>query len=36
LSQEERQRLGERAQAVLEKGELNAERAREILAQAAL
>ena len=36
LSAEERDRLGERAQAVLEKSELSADRAREILARAGL
>jgi CheY-like chemotaxis protein len=36
LSPEERERLGERAQAVLEKSELSADRAREILARAGL
>ncbi len=36
LSPEERDRLGEHAQAVLEKSELSADRAREILAQAGL
>jgi signal transduction histidine kinase/DNA-binding response OmpR family regulator len=36
LSPEERDRLGERAQAVLEKSELSADRAREILSQAGL
>jgi len=36
LSQEERDRLGERAQAVLEKSELSADRTREILARAGL
>ena len=36
LSAEERERLGERAQAVLEKSELSADRAREILARAGL
>jgi len=36
LSPEERERLGERAQAVLEKSELSADRAREILSRAGL
>ena len=36
LSAEERERLGERAQAVLEKSELSADRAREILARVGL
>jgi hypothetical protein len=36
LSQEERDRLGERAQAVLEKSELSADRTREILARVGL
>ncbi len=36
LSAEEKDRLGERAQAVLEKSELSADRAREILARAGL
>jgi signal transduction histidine kinase/DNA-binding response OmpR family regulator len=36
LSPEERDRLGERAQAVLEKSELSADRAREILSRAGL
>ena len=36
LSAEERDRLGERAQAVLEKSELSADKAREILARAGL
>jgi signal transduction histidine kinase/DNA-binding response OmpR family regulator len=36
LSQAERERLGERAQAVLEKSELSADRARELLSQAGL
>jgi signal transduction histidine kinase/DNA-binding response OmpR family regulator len=36
LSPQERDRLGERAQAVLEKSELNAERAREILSRVGL
>jgi CheY-like chemotaxis protein/anti-sigma regulatory factor (Ser/Thr protein kinase) len=36
LSPEERERLGERAQAVLEKSELSADRAREILARVGL
>ncbi len=36
LSPQERERLGERAQAVLEKSELSADRAREILSRAGL
>ncbi len=36
LSAEEKDRLGERAQAVLEKSELSTDRAREILARAGL
>src|SRR5262249_44962855 len=36
LSSEERERLGERAQAVLEKSELSADRAREILSRVGL
>jgi len=36
LSPQERERLGERAQAVLEKSELNADRAREILSRVGL